>query len=261
MDKRIAVLLVAMLVAGFLVGSLAGYGGASGQISTLQQQVSTLQTERTSLQNLISILQTNRTNLQSQVTTLQSQVSTLQNSKVALQDENDLLRSQLLALNVAITALEAQVAFLEQQLELQVLGVYFSPRGGCEAQVINWINRANRTIYVLIYSFTLDTISSALENAKARGVEIKIVFEKSQITQYSEYQRLKAAGISVRNDTNSDYMHNKVMIVDSLIVATGSFNWSAHAEEENNENLIIIKSVTIATTYETEFQKIWNTGI
>lgn len=261
MDKSIAVLLVVMLVAGFLVGSVAGYGGASGQISTLQHQVSTMQIERTSLQNQISTLQTNRTNLQNQVTTLQSQVSSLENNKVALQDENSLLRSQLLAMNVAITALEAQVAFLEQQLELHILGVYFSPRGGCEAQIINWINRANRTIYVLIYIFTLDSISTALENAKAKGVDVKVVFEKSEIDQDSEYQRLRAAGISVRNDTNSGDMRNRVMIVDSVIVATGSFNWLARGEGKNNENLIVIKSVAIAATYETEFQKIWNAGV
>lgn len=100
-----------------------------------------------------------------------------------------------------------------------------------------------------------------------RGVEVKVVFEKGQISQYSEYQRLKAAGINVRNDTNSNLMHNKIMIVDSTIVLTGSFNWSASAEERNNENLIIcileriIKSAYIAVIYDQEFEKIWNESI
>jgi len=160
-------------------------------------------------------------------------------------------------------ALETQFLALQSQLsslrnETGILGVYFSPKGECEYQVIYWISRANVSIHILIYSFSLDSVGDALINASNRGVDVKIVFEKSQISIYSEYNRLKTAGIPVRNDTNPDYMHDKVMIVDGAIVLTGSFNWSASAENDNNENLIVINSTYIASTYEAEFQKIWN---
>jgi phosphatidylserine/phosphatidylglycerophosphate/cardiolipin synthase-like enzyme len=55
-------------------------------------------------------------------------------------------------------------------------------------------------------------------------------------------------------------MHDKVMIVDEKVVLTGSYNWSAHAENENNENLVVIISENLASIYENEFQKIWNTA-
>jgi len=168
--------------------------------------------------------------------------------KMSIQ-EKDTLETQ-------ITALQTQLASLRNQTG--IMGVYFSPKGGCESQVIYWISRANVSIHVLIYSFTLDSIGDALMNASNRGVEVKIVFEKSQISISSEYTRLKTAGIPVRNDTNPDLMHDKVMIVDDAIVLTGSFNWSASAENDNNENLIIIDSTYIASIYATEFQKIWN---
>ena len=93
------------------------------------------------------------------------------------------------------------------------------------------------------------------------GVEVKVVFERNQITRYSEYQKLRAAGIPVRNDTNPGYMHDKVMIIDGVIVLTGSFNWSMHAEKVNNENLIIIKSLYVASVYEEEFHRIWNSSV
>jgi phosphatidylserine/phosphatidylglycerophosphate/cardiolipin synthase-like enzyme len=140
-------------------------------------------------------------------------------------------------------------------------GVYFSPRGGCENQVINWINKANSSIHVLIYSFTLDSVGNALIEALGRHIEVKIVFEKGQIGQSSEYQRLRNSAVDVRNDTNPSYMHDKIMIVDGKIVLTGSFNWSNNAENENNENLLIITSTSLATTYENEFQKIWNSSV
>lgn len=148
-----------------------------------------------------------------------------------------------------------------RRAKLQVLGIYFSPNGGCEDQILNWINNANSSIHILIYSFTLDVVSDALISSHQRGIEVEVVFEKQQITEYSEYQKLRAVGVPVRNDTNPDLMHDKIMIVDGIIVLTGSFNYSAAAEEGNNENLIVIKSMDVATTYEQEFQKIWNQSV
>jgi len=52
-------------------------------------------------------------------------------------------------------------------------------------------------------------------------------------------------------------MHNKVMIIDSEIVVTGSYNWSVSAEERNDENIIIVRSRKIAEEYERKFEEIW----
>ena len=136
--------------------------------------------------------------------------------------------------------------------------VCFSPNGGCAEQVVYWIGRANLTIHILIYSFTLDSIGDALISAFERGITIQIVFEASQISNYSQYDRLKEAGIQVRKDTNPAAMHDKIMVVDGNVVAIGSFNFSTNAETENNENLIVIVSPTIAQAFEAEFQKIWD---
>ncbi len=114
------------------------------------------------------------------------------------------------------------------------------------------------SIQILIYSFTLDSIGDALIEAHNRGVEVQVVFETSQIDQDSEYSKLKNAGIEIKKDTNSADMHNKVMIIDGIIVLTGSFNYSERGEERNNENLLVINSTTVATTYGQEFTEIWD---
>jgi phosphatidylserine/phosphatidylglycerophosphate/cardiolipin synthase-like enzyme len=135
--------------------------------------------------------------------------------------------------------------------------VYFSPRGGCAEAVTYWIGRANQSIHVLMFIFSLDSIADALISAHKRGVEVKVVFDKSQ--SYTQYPVLQAAGIEVRNDTNWEgIMHNKVAIIDYRIVITGSFNWTNTAENNNNENLIVIHSAEVASRYESEFQKIWS---
>jgi phosphatidylserine/phosphatidylglycerophosphate/cardiolipin synthase-like enzyme len=105
----------------------------------------------------------------------------------------------------------------------------------------------------------LDGIRDALIQAHGRSVQVRVVFEQNNINEAgSEYQNLKNAGVEVRADGNSAYMHDKVMIVDGKVVLTGSYNWSSNAENENNENLVVITSDNVAGTYESEFQKIWN---
>lgn len=171
------------------------------------------------------------------------------------------LKGNITVYSERIALLEEHIAELERQLSIEILGVYFSPEGGCENAIISWINRANSSIHILIYSFTLDSIGKALVEAYSRNVDVKVVFEESQITQYSEYWSLKAAGVPVRNDTNPRSMHNKVMIIDGEIVVTGSYNWSKTAEKENNENLIIVRSKYVAELYEREFEKIWSNSV
>jgi len=105
------------------------------------------------------------------------------------------------------------------------------------------------SIHILIYGFSLDSVSDALIKAHNREVAVQVVFDVREIEDYNEYQKLKTAGVKVRNDANSKDMHDKVMIVDGIIVATGSFNWSDRAENYNNENLIVINSTYIARIY------------
>ena len=179
-----------------------------------------------------------------------------------LETEVTVLNSQVSTLEAEKSGLESQLRQLEQQLEIEILGVHFSPKGGCEDQIIYWIGRANASAHVLIYSFTLDSIGDALVEAHQRGVEVQVVFEKGRTTEKSsEYQKLKEAGITARNDTNSRLMHDKILVVDGIVVLTGSFNWSNNAENYNNENLIVIESTYIAGIYEQEFAEIWNESV
>lgn len=167
--------------------------------------------------------------------------------------------SRIAQLQSQISDLTSQIATLSSG-EPSILAVRFSPRGDCATQVNYWLSRANHTVHVLIYSFTLDSIGDAVLATYRRGVDVKVVFEKSQVSQYSELFRLAAAGVPVRNDTNPDFMHEKVAIIDGYIVLVGSFNWSAAAENDNNEVLLVIRSTDLAATLEREFQRVWTTG-
>ncbi len=104
-----------------------------------------------------------------------------------------------------------------------VAEVYFSPKGGCTEAIVSEINRAKSEILVQAYSFTSKEIAKALADAHTKGVPIQIILDKSQMTA-----RLSAAactshvGIPTFIDRNHAIAHNKVMIIDKLIVITGS---------------------------------------
>ncbi|MEM2897133.1 MAG: phospholipase D family protein [Candidatus Bathyarchaeia archaeon] len=152
---------------------------------------------------------------------------------------------------------EKEFSMIQEQA---ILGAYFSPKDSCSSKLIYWFNRANKSIHVMIYSFTLDSVSDALIKAHKKGIKVLVIMEKNQVDEYSEYEKLKNAGISVRLDSNQALMHNKVAIIDGKIVITGSYNWSRNAEYENNENMIIILSTEVSQVYEKEFQRIWIEG-
>jgi phosphatidylserine/phosphatidylglycerophosphate/cardiolipin synthase-like enzyme len=48
--------------------------------------------------------------------------------------------------------------------------------------------------------------------------------------------------------------HNKVMVIDGLVVITGSFNFTTAAERQNAENLLIIRDPAVAGRYAENWQ-------
>jgi phosphatidylserine/phosphatidylglycerophosphate/cardiolipin synthase-like enzyme len=134
----------------------------------------------------------------------------------------------------------------------------FSRVERCDVLLINLINRANRSVYVAVYSFTRDSLATALISAKERGVEVRVVIERERAyEQGSEYPRLKSAGVDVRLDGNPNLMHHKFMVIDGYIVVTGSYNWSSAAEERNDENVVVIFDKDVAQRFVQEFERVW----
>ena len=144
----------------------------------------------------------------------------------------------------------------------EVAEVCFPRQEECESMVISLIDGAKNYIHVMVYSFTSDALGDALIRAFNRGVKVKVIIEeRNAYSTGSEIDKLKNAGINVAIDSNPYLMHHKVMIIDGLIVVTGSYNWSYSAEHRNDENLIVIISARVAQEYEDEFQRIWDNAI
>ncbi len=134
---------------------------------------------------------------------------------------------------------------------------HFSPDNDIISSLVKEIGSAKKSIHFMAFSFTEDALGSAMRDRFESGIDIQGVFEKRQISQYSEYEQMKAAGMSVIQDRNKGTMHHKVIVIDEETVITGSYNFSKNAEERNSENLLIIKgNPDIAQAYLAEFDRI-----
>ena len=131
--------------------------------------------------------------------------------------------------------------FLRAQQGPQDLKAFFSPNGGCTQAVVDALNAAKKTILVQAYSFTSVPIAKALVDAKHRGVDVRVILDKSQRTErYSGATYLVNEGIPTFIDASHKIAHNKVMVIDGQTVITGSFNFTKAAESGNAENVLLI---------------------
>ena len=99
-------------------------------------------------------------------------------------------------------------------------------------------------------------IAKALLNAHKRGGKVEVILDKSQRTdKYSSATFLFNAGIPTKIDAQHAIAHNKVMIIDGETVITGSFNFTKTAEENNAENLLVIRDKILAERYIKNWQE------
>lgn len=151
-----------------------------------------------------------------------------------------IMRMRLLGLFFAISF--STVVYAAPLPSTGTVEVFFSPNGGTTEAVVQEIHSARQEIRVQAYSFTSKPIAKALIDARKRGVRIEAVLDKSNATaKYSAATFLYNANIPVMIDNRHAIAHNKIMIIDRKTLITGSFNFTAAAENKNAENLLVIK--------------------
>lgn len=136
--------------------------------------------------------------------------------------------------------------------------VIFSPEDNAVSNLIALVNDAQTSIRFLAFSFTDYPLAQAMIARAQAGADVQGVFETfGSNSPRSELKTMWCAGLSVRQDGNGSFLHDKVIIIDNSIVVTGSLNFSSSADEENEENVIIIDNAEIAALYLQEYQKLW----
>lgn len=128
-------------------------------------------------------------------------------------------------------------------------------------EALSLIAQAEKTIAVESYGFDLDTLANALIEAHNRGVLVRIACELDNYESASEgdpYFDMQIAGITIIPDNDDAITHNKVMIIDSTIVWTGSANFTANGYFYNNNNVVIIESGDVALAFLEDFAQMFS---
>jgi len=136
--------------------------------------------------------------------------------------------------------------------------VYFSLSDNPQKAIIKNINQAEAFINIAMYTFTDKEILLSLINAQEQGVKVRVYLDRSQIAStYSISRLLVQKGIKVRISTNNYIMHNKFAIIDNRLLLTGSYNWTASANNRNDENLMAIDDPEIIEIFQNQFVNLW----
>lgn len=135
---------------------------------------------------------------------------------------------------------------------------YFESEGAAEDRIVDLINGAEERVRVMAFVLTDDAIARALITQHRAGRDVAGVLESRNTDALgADYDALRQAGVDVRADGNPYLLHHKVILIDDAIVITGSYNFSASAAGDNDENLIVLHSEEIGAAYAAEFEAVW----
>ncbi|RLD43836.1 MAG: hypothetical protein DRI86_08975 [Bacteroidetes bacterium] len=133
--------------------------------------------------------------------------------------------------------------------------------------LIAYINRATESIDFTMYNFTetgISSISSALNNAYDRGVDVRMIFDGSAAN--SGIQNVRSEIKKISNPTGSEYgiMHNKFIIFDAHstnhnvpLVWTGGTNMTDGQVNTDPNTVIIVQDKSLAIAYTLEFNEMF----
>jgi phosphatidylserine/phosphatidylglycerophosphate/cardiolipin synthase-like enzyme len=148
---------------------------------------------------------------------------------------------------------------------------YFAPSASedIENTIISELTNAKR-VRVLSMVITDEGILSALSKFKNTSFDIRGVYDSSEMGNARKKSTKDpslywfmddARFVSVKSHpykegVESNFMHNKVLVINDNTVVTGSYNFSENAEA-NDENLLVIKSHSVAAAYSKYFDVIY----
>ncbi len=129
--------------------------------------------------------------------------------------------------------------------------------------IIALIKKAKKSIDLAIYNMNIDQIGYALNQAKARGVRVRVIYDGST-SNSSIYVLQGIPTLASPQGSSYSIMHNKFMIVDcdtddanDAWLLTGSMNFTSNQVNTDANNFLMIQDKSLALAYRMEFEEMW----
>ncbi len=146
--------------------------------------------------------------------------------------------------------------------DLMFADVVFT-RSCSAAEVVERLIQATTTsVDAALYRFNNPRLSRALEDAARRGIRIRLVLDRAKYEETRATRQLLSTGripfrVLAGRQGSGSKMHHKFAILDGQAAVTGSYNWTLESEEQNYENLLIVREREPLETYLREFEALW----
>ncbi len=166
------------------------------------------------------------------------------------------------------------------------LSVKFSPTGrktpwaaSSNGFIAETLTTARQHIDLALFVFSEQALANTLEHQRGRGATIRALIDSGfAFRSYSE--GLDMLGIALAENCRyeagnrpwspplttvgvpqlapGDLLHHKFAVLDRQTVITGSHNWSAAANQQNDETLLVVNSPIVAAHYQREFDRLYD---
>ena len=110
-------------------------------------------------------------------------------------------------------------------------------------EIIQHIDKAQRSIRLMMFVLSHERILQALDRAHRRGVEVEIIVDTQQRKATFDMLQKLNSDIKIFEGTTCGLVHCKMCIVDDTLI-TGSVNWSNKGFLHNTENLFILSQLS-----------------
>ena len=155
--------------------------------------------------------------------------------------------------------LESTISMVKNTMPVQALFT----RSDAVGKTIEGLVRAARTsVDAALYRLSHVRLAGALHGAAQRGVKVRVILDRQKYELTPATQRLLARlkiQYRLMSGRRGRYakMHHKIAILDGHTALTGSYNWTRESEENNFENLMIIRDPNQVRRFVREFEALW----
>lgn len=135
--------------------------------------------------------------------------------------------------------------------------VCFSPDEACAKKLSLFLDSAKESLDVAVFDINQEEIVHSLI-LKSKSLKVRVIVDKRQAQgKSSSVLLLRKAGVLVRYGRQRGLMHDKFVILDKKRLLTGSFNFTNHADQANQENQVYLSTPSILERYKKRFEEMW----
>ena len=142
------------------------------------------------------------------------------------------------------------------------LRVFYSPVDQVHDALLDLVNSAEKSVVLAMYGYDDDQLHEAiLRHLQNPQILVQLTLDSSQAAGKHEAALLEHAAlpgnsVAIGRSEKGAIMHLKTLVIDGLDTVTGSTNWSQGGENDQDNEMTVIRSVEHALEASTRISMI-----